>query len=109
MAGQYGLPLAGIARSQYVTVGGTSSASAALSPNTNVVSLFATSKCWVIFGTNPTATKPSAEKTVSDSFPVQAEQQIDVIVPLGTDAAPIKIAVIQDTTAGQLDIIERRI
>ena len=109
MAGQFGLPLAAAPRSQYVTIGAASSQSAGLNPLTSVISLYSNIKCWIAIGSNPTAVKPSAEKTAVESFPLQAEQVLDVVIPIGTDAANIKVAVIQDTAAGQLDIIERRI
>jgi hypothetical protein len=79
---------------------------------TLAVSLTASSKCWVVIGdpdATPTAAAPGAEKTfVRRVFAINANDTIDLPVPLNTDAALVKVAVIQDSEAGVLDIIARK-
>jgi len=97
--------------SQYITTGAASDTGAALDINTVAVALTCiTNDMWVAIGTSPTAAAAGAEKTKSTtSFPMHAGQQITLAVPRGTDSAPIKIAAIQDSAAGQLDIIELKL
>lgn len=79
---------------------------------TLAVSLTASTKCWVIIGDpgiTPTAAPIAAEKTfVRRVFAINAGDTLDLPVPLNTDAALVKVAVIQDSAAGVLDIIARK-
>lgn len=101
--------LAFVTGSQYIDYSSTSEQSAALASDTKVVTLIASTRCWIAIGTNPTAAAPSAEKVKVTAFPLSPDMYVDFPIPQGTDAAPIKIAVIRDANDGKLDIIERGI
>lgn len=92
---------------QFVTFDGTADASVALDKTTEAVTLYATAACWVLVGTAPTAAKPSAEKVRVDSLYLPASVPFDYAVPKGTDAAPMKVSVIQDSSGGNCYIYER--
>ena len=108
-AGAYGNPnLMFIRPVQYTTFDGTSDQSAALAPDTQAITLFATQDCWVLVGTNPTAAPPGGENVKVDSVFIPAAAFMDMAVPAGTDAIPQLVAVIQDSTTGNLYIYERK-
>lgn len=92
---------------QYVTFDGTADASVALAPTTEAVTIYASAACWVLIGTAPTAAAPSGEKVRVDSQYIPATMPFDFAVPKGTDAAPMKVSVIQDTAGGNCYIYER--
>jgi hypothetical protein len=92
-----------IKSSQYITVGGSSSA-ATLPAGTTAIRLRATGNCWITLAHTPVAVKPGAEKTVTGSFYLPLGETVILAVPMGTDEAPMKIAVIQDTAAGVLHV-----
>lgn len=83
-------------RSQRLSVGGSSTQSLSLLSATTIVELFATTDCWVVFGANPTA-------SVNDgsSFFLAA----GLFKCYGVQPG-VKIAVMQDSTSGDLHIIE---
>jgi len=92
---------------QYITTGLTSEQSAALDKNTVAVRLRANSEdMYVAIGADPTAAGPSAEKERADSFLLRAGDSVTISVPYGSDSSPAKVAAIQVTAAGTLDIIE---
>jgi hypothetical protein len=108
MSGVYGnYNLLYVRDNQYIDYAAASEQSVGLDWNTEAVSLYSDQDCWVAIGTNPTAAAPGAEKTKAGSFFLPATLQKDVAVPKGTDAAPILVAVIQDSAAGVLHIQER--
>lgn len=86
-----------IVTAQTVTVGASSAASAAWNASTTRVILTATTDCWVAFGATPTASAGAAG---------------NVFVPAGIYGYPFiitagqKLAVIQATAAGSINIIE---
>jgi hypothetical protein len=79
---------------------------------TLAVSLTASSKCWVVIGDpgiTPVAVPIAAEKVFERRvFAINAADTIDLPVPLNEDATLVKLAVIQDSEAGVLDIIARK-
>lgn len=95
---------------QFISYGGTSEVTAALSPLTIAVEVVATTDCWVLVGgageTTPVAVKPGAESTRGASFPLRAG--VEKVFPIPISTAGVKIAVIQDTSAGVLYVTERR-
>lgn len=82
------------ATTQVVAIGSTSVQSSALGASTKLVSLAATAACHVEFGANPTATN-------STSMYIPANSVVKVAVTPST-----KIAVIQNSTGGNLYITE---
>jgi hypothetical protein len=98
------------AASAFISYAG-SSESVTLPPGTKAVSLTATTKCWVKIGQpgeTATAAAPSGEKVfVQRCIPINADHNIDVPVPPSTDVALVQVAVIQDSSAGVLDVIAR--
>lgn len=110
--GPYGLgTIAYAAKSQYLTVDGTSD-NVTLPGKTRAVTLLATSACWINIGepgATPTAAAPGAEKTVISGFYLPADLPTDVVVPEGTDEKPVKIAAIQATAGGTLYVTYRGI
>lgn len=99
--------LAYIKKHQFITYAGTSEQSAALAPECVAVDLYAATDCYVAIGPDPTAVAPGAEKTRADGFLLRADNYLTVAVPKGTEVKPMKIAVIQHTSGGDLDILER--
>lgn len=96
---------------QFIAYAGTSEKSAALDENTIAVELVATTDCWVLIGApgdEPAAAKPIAEATRGASIPLRAEVEKTFAIPIGNASAKVKIAVIQDTAGGTLQITERR-
>jgi len=89
---------------QYITFGAASD-STDLHPGTIGVTLRTSEDCWI--NINAAAAAPGAEKTFGSSFPLRADESIDIAVPWSTDASPVSIHAIQDSTTGTLDIIER--
>jgi hypothetical protein len=97
--------------SAYIDYAGASE-NVTLPVGTIAVTLYATTKCWIAIGDpgeTPVAAAPGAEKTfVKSIFPLNADVFIDVPVPPSTDGALVKIAVIQSSSGGTLDIITRK-
>ena len=96
---------------QFISYAGTSEASAALDERTIAVEIVATTDCWVNIGgpgETPTAAKPGAEATRGVSVPLRAEVEKTFAINLGNATNKVKIAVIQDSAAGVLQITERR-
>jgi hypothetical protein len=96
-----------VKRCQYLAVTSAADEGLALARDTEAVTLYCTEDAWVVFGTDPTAAGPGAEKTKTDSFFLPATTVKDVPVPLGTDSAPIKVSAIRNTADGTLYIEER--
>jgi len=89
---------------QYLTVDGTSD-TVTLPVGTKAVKLYAIADCWITFGAAPVAVKPGLEKTESKAFFLPAATLTNPIpVPYGTDAAPTKVAAIQDASGGALHV-----
>lgn len=109
MSGVYGNDnFAYISGYQYVSFSSTSEQSAALDKDCVAVELESSTDCYIAIGTNPTAAAPGAEKTKTKSFKLKADVKILVALPKGSDAAPMKVAVIRDSADGTLDIYERK-
>ena len=109
-AGAYGNPNLYFVRGcQYITYAGTSE-NITIPGGTIAVTLRASSDCWVKIGRpgeTPVAAAPGAEKTrAADTFVLRTDERLDVPVPLGTDEKPVKIAVIQDSAGGTLDVFD---
>jgi hypothetical protein len=81
-----------------VAIGSASAASSAVGATTKRVVLIPDTDCWVSIGANPTAAKQSA-----GSFPLAAKSPS---YPIKVVPGVTKIAVIQDSAAGYLSIIE---
>lgn len=110
MSGVYGNSnLAYIGKYQYVSYSSSSEQSAAIDKDTVAVELESTTDCWVEIGPNPTAAAAGAEKTKTASFKLKADVKILAAIPKGSDASPMKVAVIRDTADGTLDIYERKL
>lgn len=112
MPGTYGNDnLARVVSSQYLSVDGSSD-TITLPVGTQAVTLKATAAMWVTIGQpgeDPTAAAPGAEKTVvARTFYLGADSEIDVPVPMSTDAELVKIAAIQDSAGGTLYVYHRR-
>lgn len=82
---------------QYITVGATSTQSSAVGVNTNRVVLVTNTNCWISVGDNPTASKAAG------SFYMSAGAQS---YPISVVGGTTKIAVLQDSGAGVISIIE---
>lgn len=93
---------------QYIDYTSVSEQSAALDKDCVAVELESTTDCYIAIGTNPTAAAPSAEKTRTAGFKLKADVKVLVALPKGSDAAPMKVAVIRDSADGTLDIYERK-
>lgn len=93
---------------QYISYSSTSEQSAALDKDCVAVELESSTDCYVAVGPNPTAAAPGAEKTKTASFKLKADVKILVALPKGSDASPMKVAVIRDSADGTLDIYERK-
>lgn len=96
-----------VQQSSYITTGATSDLMT-LHKDTNGVELYATKACWINIGQVPVAAAAGAEKTAISSFYLPDAGRLRIAVPVGTDAAPMKIAAIQATEAGDLHILELR-
>lgn len=75
----------------------TSTQSANLAATTNMVTLTSTVACWCAFGPNPTATKAAGSFYLPANYPMQFSVDHNVTQ---------KIAVLQDSSGGNLSIIE---
>lgn len=80
-----------------VAISGTSAQSAAFGANTTVVRLATTTDCWVLFGSNPTAV---AATNAGGSFMGAGSVEYWRVDPA------TKVAVIQDSAAGNLSVTE---
>lgn len=98
--------LAFIGGYQYIDYTNASEASAALDKDTVAVELYATTDCYIAIGPAPTAAAPSAEKVRTRGFKLKADVVMTVATPKGSDASPIKAAVIRDSADGKLEIWE---
>lgn len=87
-----------IQTTKVVESGATSAQSAAVGATTERVILAPTKDCWVAIGANPTA----AKQTAGSFFLAGGSQSYPITVTKGVT----KVAVIQDTEAGYLSIIE---
>jgi hypothetical protein len=83
---------------QVVAVGATSAQSASLNSASVALSLCANTNCWVQFGSNPTA---AAHTAPAFYLPAGTERRFCI-----DKNAVSKIAVIQDSAAGYLSLIE---
>jgi hypothetical protein len=83
---------------QVITIAGTSAQSSAVGSTTTRVILGATTDCWISIGSNPTAVLHG-----SNSFFLKAGASS---YPMTVIASTSKIAVIQDSAAGYLSILE---
>lgn len=79
---------------QNVTVSGASAQSAAFGEKTQAVRLIATTRCYVLFGSNPTATNSNSAL-------------LEIGIPEYFAVAPgAKLAAIQATAGGALNVVE---
>lgn len=94
---------------QYISYSSSSEQSAAIDKDCVAVELEASTDCYVLIGPNPTAAAPGAEKTKTQSFKLRADVGKLVAIPKGSDASPMKVAVIRDSADGTLEIYERKL
>lgn len=82
---------------QVVATSGTSAQSAAVNATTTRVFLTCTQDCWVSIGSNPTASAAAGSFFIAAGSP---------FYPISVTGGSSKIAVIQDSAAGKLSIVE---
>jgi hypothetical protein len=92
----------------YITYAGTSEV-VTLPVGTVAVSLYASSRCWVMIGhagETAIAAAPSGEKVWTQrTFPMEIDGRLPVPVDVSTDGSLVQLAVIQDSAGGTLSII----
>lgn len=86
---------------QSLSIGSSSVQSTAFNAATTLVEIIPTSNCWVTFGSNPTAVKPTNTQASGQGFYIAAGTSKFYSVQPGS-----LVAVIQDSTTGILSIIE---
>lgn len=96
-----------IRKSSFITSDGTSDPGLTLDPDTKALSIYASAACWIQVAAVPVAV-PATEKVWSDSIFVPAGWGPDIPVPAGSDKVPMKVAVIQDSAAGNIYIYQRK-
>lgn len=97
MSGGMVIPIIKPGTTQNVSTSGTSAQSSAVGASTQYAALCCTEDCWIAIGANPTA----AADASNNSFFLPAKLWLPVQITPGH-----KVAVIQDSTGGTLNIVE---
>jgi len=96
-----------VSRCSFITTDGTSDAGLTLSKDTKAVTFYALADAWAQVAAVPVAAA-TTEKVWGDSIFLPAGVMVDYPVPAGTDAVPMKVALIQDSASANCYVYERK-